>query len=414
MLGLTSAYATSTWFTLSVAGSIAIGLVAAVNLFLQGSRSVKVTWAFGLAVAMLMVVAISATITSFGHSEKLWNHTLARVFTIVVMFWLPLALLESNADIAEAFRMGCILSAVAVIALIFNDFLRLNGMPNFLTVPHIEIDEEFSAIVRGFIFRARGGGYEPTHDAAVIAAILPLMISRLSHWWRIIWATGIVVAVYFMGYSAALVFWLIAFLICYSFLHRKTRLSTRLLSVIKMAASVALALVILDSLDILSDLNIKLESASFEQRLVSLQSIVEGSTQSATTFLFGYGPGGYIALNVDAVTNTYASFLLDLGIAGLVVYLSLIATTCYRLVALSNPLYLSAFIAYALVICGSIGNYWFPTHWLIFLYPVFAQLDHRRAAGFALSEKQNAPFGSRCDLPGLTVPKTSPMRIQQK
>ena len=378
MFGITSAFSLSSWLNWSVIGVSILGFCAAIEI-VRG----RIDFGDGYdviltAVGMLLAVAISMALSNVSVDEKAWNHFFARNFTIVFLFLLPSILLRSNALLVFAVKKGLVLTAWLSIFLILYDFLRLNGYLDLGAVPHLFAGEELDATHRVDIYRARGGSIEPGHDASVIAAILPLMVDRIREKFRLAFICLIAAIVYFMGYSTSLVLWLLVFSLVYSVLLSGVSLHGKVLAVARVFGMAVFLFFAFDYFGIIEDLETKIFSSSYEDRIGSFIDIASGVAENGGALLFGYGPGGYLASGVSMVTNTFSGWVLDSGLLGLFFYLCAILLCWRRLLLCSDPLYMAAFIAYLSVFVMAIGNYWFPTHWLFLLYPIFSLSNRER------------------------------------
>lgn len=371
---LTSAFSISSWLNYSVIGVSIIGAVALIEMMsgqidFSASRQMLL-----IAIGMFASTIAAFALTTVPDAEKSLNHTAARLFSIIVLLLLPYLLLNSSTQIASSVRRGLILAVAVTITLIVYDFLRLNGYLDFGPVPHLETGDELDATHRIDIYRARGGSVEPGHDASVIAAIFPLLVDRMKENLRLLALFSIGFVVYFMGYSTSLVLWGFVFAIVYASLKQNTELKEKLWSVARILFVAALLFVVLSYYDLIDDLQGKFDSVSYEGRYDSLEMILASVTDSLMTLIFGYGPGGYLAIGVFSITNTFAALILDCGLLGVSFYVGAIAISWQHLRSYKDPLYTAAFVAYLLIFVMAIGNYWFPTHWLFLMYPIFARL----------------------------------------
>lgn len=373
---LTSAFAPSPWVNFSTIGSSIVAAVALAMLLTGRMRRVDSNGVIILGFVLVLLTLVSASLAVTSYEEKLSNHTAARVFTILVLYMLPYMLLDADAQITHAVQRGLTASLGLTILLICYDALRLNGIFDVGIVSHTDNIDSLEALARGYIYRARGGAFEPGHDASIIAAILPIAVAQLRLSLRIIVVIAISLLVYLLGFSISLVIWLILFTSLHLYFTQTASFKFRILPYLSVCLAVVVLFYGLDDLEIVADMKTKFSSASFVDRSDSLDAILTGSTKDLATFLFGYGPGGYLVLDVAAVTNTFAGFILDVGALGLLVYLSAIVYSLTRLWHAKNPVYTAGFIAYLIVFANSVGNYWFPTHWLFLLYPCFAKLHH--------------------------------------
>lgn len=392
---LTSAFALSPWLNLSTIGSSIVAAVALAMLLTGRMRRVDSNGVVILSFVLVMLTLISAAFAVTSFEEKLANHTSARIFTILALYMLPYMLLDANAQVTRSVQLGLTTSLVFTVLLICYDALRLNGIFDIGIVSHTDNIDSLEALARGYIYRARGGAFEPGHDASIIAAILPIAVAQLRLGLRIIVVITISLLVYLLGFSISLMIWLILFTSLHLFFTQTVSFKFRILPYLSVCVAVAVLFYGLDDLEIVADIKTKFLSASFVDRSDSLEAILDGSGKDLTTFLFGYGPGGYLVLDVAAVTNTFAGFLLDVGALGLLVYLSAIVYSLTRLWHAKNPVYTAGFIAYVIVFGNSVGNYWFPTHWLFLLYPCFAKLHHVASTVAGAHQAGNLQFVSR-------------------
>lgn len=377
--GLTTAFAPSPWVNFSVMGALIVASVAVVRLFTGRMQRVGSNVVIILAFLLALSVLVSASLSVISYEDKITNHTLARLFTIFVLYMLPYMLLDADAQVARAMQRGLSIALGITLVLIIYDYLRLNDLFDLGIIPHIGTSEELDATVRGHIYRARGGGYEPGHDASAVAAILPIMLAQLrTGLIRIVVAAAISLVVYLLGYSTSLVIWFVTFTVLYLFSQEVVGTKSRLFTFLRVVVVCAGVLYFLDALEIASDVSEKFFSSSYIDRAESFADILAGSTKDLYTFLFGYGPGGYRLLNLSTITNTFAGLLLDMGVIGLLLYCTAIAYSLMQLRRINSPIYFAGFIAYVVVFVNAIGNYWFPTHWLFLLYPCFAKLHIRR------------------------------------
>lgn len=379
-LAITSAFAPNAWLNLSVIGVSILSAVSLGALLAGGMRRLRLDAHVLFACLLVLQVLAAAVLSPAISEEKLLNHTSARLFSIVFIFLLPYILLSSERSAAKAFQVGVTISLCLCFALLLYDYARVSGLLALSPVPHIGSLDDLDATIRGFIMRARGGNYEPGHDAAAFVAAIPLALAFVPAKARIVVVIFFCMAVYLIGYSAALIFWLAIFLAVYSFLEQVHNLRRTLAPLLKTLLGLGAAALLLNYFEVFGDLEDKIFSASYTHRVESFEEILTGSIKDWRTFLFGYGPGGYLTLDVTLVANTYAGFLLDLGALGLVLYVAMIIAALNQLRKIGNPLYTAAFIAYALVFLNSIGNYWYPLQWLLLSYPTFALLDKRKVA----------------------------------
>ena len=306
------------------------------------------------------------------YESKTLNHTLARLFSILVLFLLPYVLLDADRQIGRAMTLGLTGALAITLLLIAYDYLRINGFLDLGVVPHIGTDEELLATVRGYINRARGGSYEPGHDASVVAAILPVALTLVGRQFRLAVAIGVCSFVYLLGYSSSLVIWLALFLCTFLLADHAWHSRIRLATIFRLLVVVAVALGLAEVLGVSGDLADKFVSTSYLDRANSFQDILVGGTKDQATFFTGYGPGGYMALDLGMVTNTFGGLILDLGVFGFTLYILIVVHAFFRILKLRDPLFMAGFVAYAVVFLNAIGDYWFPTHWLLFFYPCFA------------------------------------------
>lgn len=343
------------------------------------------------AVFLLFQVLLSAAVSSALIEEKLYNHTAARLFSIVCIFALPYLLLKSDRGAALAFRLGATASMAFCALLLLYDYARLNGLAPLPPIPHIGASEELDATFRAYIFRARGGNFEPGHDAAAFAAILPLAASFFIKRFQLPLIITACLPIYLVGYSASLVLWLVTFIIAYGYFEGSRQLNARLLLAFRIGVTLAIATIAFGYFEIVDDLREKFLSASFVDRLASFDAIFLGSTENLKVFLFGYGPGGYLVLDVSLVANTLAGILLDLGAIGLGLFIVMIFASFMQLRSIGNSLYTAAFLAYLLVFWNAIGNYWYPFHWLLLSYPIFARIVHHQEPISTVRSTRSSP-----------------------
>lgn len=374
LYGLTSAFSITSWVNYSIIGASLIGAIA-VGEMIKGEINFSASRQMLLVIAgMVISTAIAFALSTVPDAEKSLNHTTARLFTIVVLLLLPYILLNNDMQLASAVRKGLLIALAISVTLIVYDFLRLNGYLDFGPVPHLETGDELDATHRVYIYRARGGSVEPGHDASVIAAIFPLLVDRMKENWRLITLFSIGFIVYFMGYSTTLILWGFVFSLVYAALKQNRDFKERLWSIIRILFIFVVLFSVLASYDLVDDLEGKLDSVSYDGRVESLEAILLSVLESFKTLIFGYGPGGYISIGVFSITNTFAALILDCGLFGLSFYIAAIFVSGRALYVSRDPLYIAAFFAYLLTFVMAIGNYWFPTHWLFLMYPVFARL----------------------------------------
>lgn len=372
--GLTTAFAQSSWINFSVIGASIIAIVALMKMLTEHLRLVDSNFVILLTLCLVISTLLSVAIVNAPFEDKLVSHTLARLFSIFALYMLPYILLQSDVPTATAMQRGLTVALCITLLLIVYDYLRLNGLLDLGAVSHMGSDEEILATARGSIYRARGGSYEPGHDAAVISAILPIALAQIRTSLRIVVAILISLVTYLLGFSISLVIWLIIFTAIYLYLSNASGFKFRLFALLRVVIVCGGFIYLLNALEIIADISDKFFSESYAMRADSFLDILAGSTHDLSKLLFGYGPGGYLILEVSAVTNTFASFLLDVGIVGLTFYCLAILFTFRQLLRINNPIYTAGFVAYVIVFVNAIGNYWFPSHWLFLLYPCFAKL----------------------------------------
>lgn len=370
--GLTTAFSITNWLNFSIVGVILV-LIALLITFARRGVSIEGNIPVHLlCIALVFSVGISIIASEAVDPYKMWAHAAARVFSIVSFLLIPSLAMKADSGSIYIFRKGLVVAAIVVLILVLYDSLRLNGIVNFGTIPHLGVDDELDALARGSTYRARGGSIEPGHDASVICAVIPL----LGYWIKgkqfVFTVSIIFLVVYLTGFSTALALWYAIFMLVYAFLHGGIAVSMKIYSAGRVAFGFLMLYFIFVAAGIDQDLSDKFISSSYEDRLFSFVDILEGSASNFVALLFGYGPGGYLVLNVERVTNTFSSFFLDLGLLGFLLYLLMVLVVFIQLLRIGNNLYTAAFVAYASSFVLTIGNYWFPTHWLFLLYPYFA------------------------------------------
>lgn len=380
LYGLTTAFALSVWFNWAIVGALAVGMVA-IERLLTGRmvrQSSNIAVVVVVTVSFVMLTLFSAVVSVNPYEDKLWNHTAARIFTIITLYLLPYILLDSSIKYTDAVRAGCTVALGITCLLILYDYLRLNGFLDLGIVPHARSTEELDATARGYIYRARGGGFEPGHDAALVCALIPIVLSRLQEKFRLMAASFVIALVYFMGFSISLLLWLAIFAPLYYYLKQSRDRTFSVVPYVTVAFISLLLFYAFYEFGILEDLFEKFLSASYLQRAESFEVIIEESARSVGTFLVGYGPAGYLDINLKIVTNMFASVLLDLGTIGVILYVVAIVFSFQQLKLVREPIYTAGFVAFVAVFLNASGDYWLPANWMWALYPCFARLQQQR------------------------------------
>lgn len=370
--GLTSAFSLNNWLNFSIVGVLMVAITASITFLRHGIDLNPNLYNNFLCLSLVILVGLSISLSDNPDTVKMWSHAAARIFSIIFFFAIPGILMDSDRGAIKLLRWGLVGALLLVILLIFYDSLRLNGLIGLEAIPHLGTDDELDALARGSIYRARGGSIEPGHDASVISAILPL----LGYWFRkarlLLVISTIFLVIYLIGFSTAFALWYFLFLIFYAYFYGGESVEQRLYSAMRVVFGGAFIYFIYTNIGITTDLYDKFYSISFEDRFFAITDIIEGSKDNFLVLLIGHGPAGYLALNVERVTNTFASFYVDLGLLGLINYALIIAISLRQTLKAADYVYVAGFLAYLFSFVFSIGNYWFPTHWLFLLYPYFA------------------------------------------
>lgn len=223
----------------------------------------------------------------------------------------------------------------------------------------------------GDLYRIRGPFEEPGYLGAFVAATLPIYLHISNN--QVFKFIIISVLTVLLSLSANFVIWMFVYLILWFILslfqitlHKLLRRQNIIIFAF-VAAFIVLAVFEFDIFDIIYG---KFLGKSYNERIESYSIIIELS-KHPIKLLFGFGPGYFLSTDFSQPTSILVSTLIELGLLGLFIFLSIYFINIFMLVRRRAAVHLAiGCIAYSIFIMTTPG-YYFPFYVLPLLYWTF-------------------------------------------
>lgn len=364
-----------------------VSIILGVFILIRKTKRLKFKLVDLFILLFIVNLVISLILNSQEVSRKMMMHFSSWCSVFIFMFYVP-RMYVKNANVIKIMRvLYWIYSFVCfycIIEIVLSYYFYFD-INNYIPRP---IRAEYDAQFNGLFIRARGTFFESGHCGMFLGALLPFVMLYLNEGnkkrFQYFFVFGITILAALACISSAY-FIFLPLSVFFSFLIFNLKIRSLLRALIISCLVFVLFYPYLmefwEAIYISKFNSSSMTTRSFDNSM----SFNHFYNSDFLRVLFGHGPGSYFYLNINPATSGYLTILLDFGIIGLSLFLSIFAAIFLHLLKnrkKQNTKYLAVSLFVSAFYLISINTYYFSFMWFLLVL----MIDIR----FLLPKKQTA------------------------